>query len=346
MSVPIRAGLLALLVAGAAACSDSTAPGPLPPPPPPASVPEGLWTVSGDPAAILRLAPGQLGVTGALDPATRLTTPSVPLNTLVGVAFGADGTLWLASPDDARLLGFAPPALAGSGARPATTVIEPVQGSLSAPSGLAFDAAHRLWVANHDNGTLVRFDPDQLAAGGAQVPAVVLAGVGHPTALAFDFGGGLWVADNQAHTITQYRAPLLATSGSPAPSVVVSSHVGSPLAIPDGLAFDSQANLWVANLGTRTVVSFGGTQLLVSGSPAPQVILSATPGSFNLPVGLAFGPDGGLWVVGATGTVAKLEKGSLGASGAPLASVRLTISGHSLFWSAAFWPKVGGLPLQ
>lgn len=345
MPALVRVFALAALIAGAGACRDATAPGPLPAPPPPASVPDGLWTVSGDPAAILRLAPAQLGASGALDPATRLTTPSVPLNTLVGVAFAADGTLWLASADDSRLLGFAPPALGSSGSRPATTVIEPVQVSLSAPSGLAFDAAHRLWVANHDNGTLVRFDPDQLAAGGMQAPAVVIAGVGHPTALAFDGGGGLWVSDNEAHTVSQYRAPLLAGSGSPAPSVVVSSHFGSPLINPDGLAFDAEGRLWVANLGTRTVVAFGGTQLLASGSPLPQVVLSATPGSFTLPVGLAFGPDGGLWVVGATGIVVKLEQGSLSTSGAPLPSVRLTISGHSLFWSGAFWPKTGGLPL-
>src|SRR5439155_940405 len=121
------------------------------------------------------------------------------------------------SADDNRLLAFESAALTSSGFKAATAVIAPNAGSLSAPTGLAFDPAHRLWVANHDNGTLVRFDGAQLAAGGAPVPAVVLSGLGHPTALAFDGEGSLWVVGG-AGTLTKFARTSLGASGAPEPS--------------------------------------------------------------------------------------------------------------------------------
>src|SRR2546425_9452749 len=81
--------------------------------------------------------------------------------------------------------------------------------------------SHRLWVANHDNGTLVRFDGAQLAAGGAPVPAVVLSGLGHPTAPAFDGDGALWVSDNVAQTVAKYPGAGPPASGPPAPALAL-----------------------------------------------------------------------------------------------------------------------------
>ena len=341
----LRARLIFLLAVMAACGSDSTLSSPPPDPEPGPPVPEGLWTASASPSAILRLDPTQLSGTGERDPATTLTTPSARLQTLFGVAFDPSGEMWITSADDNRLLAFEPAALTSSGFKAATAVIAPNAGSLSAPTGLAFDPAHRLWVANHDNGTLVRFDGAQLAAGGAPVPAVVLSGLGHPTALAFDGDGSLWVSDNVAQTIAKYRGADLTASGSPAPAVVLSENQ-NPLPLPLGLAFDADGNLWVANLGARNVVAFNPAQRAATGSPAPQIVLSSTGISLSLPVGLAFDAEGSLWVVGGAGTLTKFARTSLGASGAPEPSARLTITGHQVLWSAAFWPRPAGLPLN
>src|SRR2546425_5315995 len=162
----LRARLILLLAVRAACGSDSTLSSPPPDPEPGPPVPEGLWAASASPSAILRLDPTQLSGTGERDPATTLTTPSARLQTLFGVAFDPSGEMWITSADDNRLLAFESAALTSSGFKAATAVIAPNAGSLSAPTGLAFDPAHRLWVANHDNGTLVRFDCAQLAAGG------------------------------------------------------------------------------------------------------------------------------------------------------------------------------------
>src|SRR5438093_6181263 len=334
----LRARLIFLLWVVAGCGSDQTMSS-LPPDP------EGLWTASASPSAIVRLAPEQLSGTGDRVPATTLTTPSARIQTLFGVAFDPNGELWITSAADNLLLAFGPGALTSSGFKAATTVIGPNAGSLTTPTGLAFDPAHRLWVANHDNGTLVRFDGAQLAVGGAPVPAVMLSGLGHPTALAFEADGSLWVSDNVAQTIAKYRATDLTVSGSPAPAVVLTeNNNASPL--PLGLAFGADGNLWVANLQARNVVAFSPAQLAVTGAPTPQVVLSSTDGSLALPVGLAFDAEGSLWVVGGAGSLTKFARTSLGASGAPEPSARLTIAGHQVLWSAAFWPRPAGLPLN
>jgi sugar lactone lactonase YvrE len=333
-----RAALLALLVAGSA-CDPATTVAPLADD----SISAALWTVSGGSAAIIRFDEAQLNGTGSLRPATVVTTPSARLFTLAGVAFDSSGTLWIASADDSLLLAFDQASLSRSGSSLATTVIEPVDGSLSAPTGIAFDRAHRLWVANHENGTLARFD--QLSAGGRQQPAVVIAGLGHPTALAFDAAGSVWVSDNVAHTISGFTATQLESSGKHAPNVVLSTSPGS-LLHPSGLAFDQAGTLWVANLGSHSVIAFSPDQLCRSGTPSPRRVLAPTATPLSLPVGLAFDAGGNLWVIGGTGSLTMFDHTSLDATGSVEPRVRFPLSDHSLLWSGAFWPKPVGLPLN
>lgn len=305
---------------------------------------DGLWTVSGIPSGILRLAPGQLADIGTRSPATSLSTTSARLYALTGVAFDDAGNLWVASQDDSSLVAFAPRALASSGSTPGRTVIRTKAGSLSGPTGLAFDAHRRLWVVNNQGGTLVRFDPAQLAAGGPQAAAAVLTLPGSPSSLAFDAGGSLWVSDNRRSVITMYPAAQLAISGSPVPAATLTAT--DSLSNPVGMAFDAAGNLWVANTGNDTVAAFAPAQLASGGAAEPHVVLSSSRGSLDLPVGLAFDDGGSLWVVGGTGALTKFAAASLRASGAPAPSARLQIGGHTLFWSVALWPKPAGLPLR
>ncbi|MEO8140279.1 MAG: hypothetical protein ABI742_11565, partial [Gemmatimonadota bacterium] len=309
------------------------------------ALPEGLWTASGTSGAILRLAPEQLDGTGDRSPSTAITTPSALLPNLVGVTFDRDGTMWVVSRDDSLLLAFAPGALAGSGATPASTIIAPNAGSLSGPTALAFDRSHRLWVANFDNGTVVRFNRDQLAASGSPKPAIVLTRLGHPTAIAFDAAGGLWVSDIQAQTVTGFPASELATSDDPISSVVLHRGADS-LDMPTGIAFDASGNLWIANIGNETLVAFTPAQLAAAGSPAPHVVLHTTGGSLTFPVGVAFDAEGSLWVLNRSGTLVKFARAGLGTPGTPATGARLILSGYARFWSVAFWPRPPGLPLN
>lgn len=331
---------IAYLLAFAASCANEpTVPGPSGSP---ASAQDGLWTVSGSSAAILRLEPARLSDTSR-DAVTVITTPSAILNTLAAVAFDAAGSLWVIGLDDPILFALDPAALRSSGSTLARTTIVPTAGSLKAPTGLAFDSQQRLWVADY-SGTLNRFDVQQLAVGGAQLPAVVLDVPGNPSAIAFDADGSLWVSDNVLHVIRKYTPAQLATSGSPIPGVVLSAAELS-LVNPAGLAFDTHGNLWVANIGGRTLSSFSPSQLSRTGSPTPDVLITSNGGSLSVPVGLAFDAGGDLWVVGGAGALTRFSQASLGASGSAVPTLRVQIADRSLFWSIAFWPVPRGLPL-
>jgi sugar lactone lactonase YvrE len=356
-SAVVQIALTLLLLAG---CSgDPIAPGPAPDPDPvPGPVPDpiegpvpgasknaGLWAASGSSPTVLRLAPDQLTASATVAPRTAVFVSNAELIEPLGIAFDRSGTLWVASHSDSVLAGFRPDAVARSGATTASIVIRPSGGSLSGPAGLAFDAAHRLWVSNADNGTIVRYDPAQLVASGAPAPGVVLRGLGQPDGLAFDAAGSLWVSDAETRTISAFSPAQLAASGDPAPAIVISA-VGASLANPRGIAFDAEGNLWVANGANRTVVSFTPAQLSASGAPAPHVVLSPGEQSLPAPVGLAFDAEGNLWVMSVTGILEKFAAADLRASGRPAAAVRLELADYLLLWGIAFWPVPAGLSLN
>lgn len=321
---------------------DSTTPYP---PPGPDTVREGLWTASGSNPAILRLEPTQLLASGSRTPATAITTPSADLFDLNGIAFDVDGTMWVTSEDDSTLVAFAPASLTRSGSAAAAIVISSNNGSLSAPRGLAFDKQHRLWVANFANGTIVRYDPAQLRSSGSPVPAVTISGLGTPNALAFDAAGSLWMSDGRRNKIASFGEDQLDASGFLAPRVVLSAKAAS-LAIPLGIAFDADGNLWVGNVGNQTVVAFSPTQLAAGGTIDPNVVLSSNAGSLSIPAGLAFDSDGSLWVMGGAGALEKFPRSTLTATGAPAPGVRIDVAGYVLFSSVAFWPTPEALPLN
>jgi sugar lactone lactonase YvrE len=278
-------------------------------------------------------------------PATAITTPSGQLFTLVSVAFDTDGSLWVAGRDDSRLLRFAPSALAGGGERLAATVILSNGGSIDQPTGLAFDRQHRLWVANNRNGTLARFDREQLAAGGAVAPAVVLTIGGRPTGLAFDASGALWVSDHAAVTIAKFSAAQLEASGAATPEVVLQATDHS-FANPCGLAFDAAGNLWIANAGNASISVFTPGQLGASAVVVPARSITSAGTTLGFPAGLAFDAAGNLWVLGAQSVLTRFAPASLAGDGEQPPSARLTLAGYTDFWGAAFWPRPAGLPLN
>jgi sugar lactone lactonase YvrE len=279
-------------------------------------------------------------------PASTITTTSASLVTFNSIAFDDAGTLWVASENDAMLLGFGADRINASGPTVATSVISPIDSSMSGPSAIAFDRQHRLWVANSTRGTIVRFDPAQLAAGGQLVPAVTIEGLGHPAGIAFDADGALWMSDDQANRLFKFGAAKLAASGGPAPDVVITAGTAFSLKTPTGLAFDADGKLWVANPARGNVVAYDATQQATGGPVAPTVSIGLTTSGVTTPVGLAFDSTRALWVVSADGALVKLDRASLAASGQPPASATLRVAGRTSFWSIALWPKVKGLPLN
>jgi len=333
-------------MAFACAAADSTGPTTAVVAPPPARTPAGLWLASTDAPRMLQLAPSLLASGGHVSPTAVVRATTVRLHSLVGMAFDPAGRMWVASQGDSMLLAFSPSQLDPHGPRAVESVIRATDRSLSAPVGIAFDARHRLWVANFGNGTLARFDPAQLTTTGAPAPAAVISGLHRPAALAFDRAGSLWVSDLQAATIVAYDAEQLERSGSPTPRVKLTGARNS-LSAPSALAFDSDGDLWVANVGNGTVVELDGMRLAKSGAITPRTTLSEErSGLIDSPAGLAFDDDGSLWIAGLDGNVTSYTREQLVASAPTAPNVNVAVDGHGLLWGAAFWPRPSGLPLN
>jgi len=146
------------------------------------------------------------------------------------------------------------------------------------PVGRAIDTAGNLWITNRAIPNLVSYSPAQLAVGGALTPDTTITSTSFdsPRGIAFDASANLWIVENQKQTILGYKAATLATalghSGQVNPDIIISSaSFGDPRAI----TFDGSGDLWLAD-ATGKLLEFAAAHLVVSGTPTPKVIITAT----------------------------------------------------------------------
>jgi trimeric autotransporter adhesin len=198
-----------------------------------------------------------------------------------------------------------------------------VQAQLTGPRGIAFDAAGDLFVADSGNHAIRRIAIDGtittvagsgnrgFSGDGGQAS---LARLNTPTAVAVDSAGNLYIADTLNHRIRKVtrNGVIVTVAGSGAISSVAHSTGGfgfsgdggpavdAQLSIPEGLAIDSQGNLYIADTGNdrvrkvdtkgiiRTIAGTGRNSYSGDGGPATRANLYA-------PVGIVIGPGGILY---------------------------------------------------
>jgi hypothetical protein len=204
-----------------------------------------LWVTDTRANVVDEFTPAQLAVGGpAVVPNIQLkSTPAFtgPL----GIAFGANGNLWIANVGGTTLFEFNASALAVTG--PVTLVPNVILSdngakSIQAPWALAFDSAGNLWSSNASPAvsTVVEFAKASLAASGNPTPAVTISpsagpfqSLVAPFGIAFDSLGDLAAVNSQVNSnglfsIGLFQPVQLATNNQPAAAVIAGSTLSAP----------------------------------------------------------------------------------------------------------------------
>jgi hypothetical protein len=250
------------------------------------------------------------------------------------LAFDQSGNLWVEAPGGTApvLLEYVSSQLSSSQNNvqptPLAIAMPPVQTNF-APV-LTFDQAGNLWqsggVITGQNQevqqTVVEYTAAQVAAGLQQTTpnqTLIVAdtsatgALNAPSAITFDATGNLWVAfalggSGGTGGIEMIAAGDLAgqSTVTPTPTIILGPTTFpwgkvalQSFATPDGLAFDNQGDLWVANQakngpepGTGSLVEFAVSELTASGNPVPVRAILANKKNANLgePIDLVIGP--------------------------------------------------------
>jgi RHS repeat-associated protein len=233
----------------------------------------------------------------------------------VGLAIGPDGYIYVADEDNNRIRKISPTGVVSTFAGSVSGDVN-AQGTAAEfnyPTGVAFDAAGNLYVADCFNNKIKKIDRNGnvtlVAGAGASSPGYgdgtgSGATFNHPFAIAVDAAGDLFVTDRGNNTIRKIT-----------PSGVVSTFAGSATAgaawadgsttsarfsTPTSICIDPQSNLYVtdeANNRIRMITPYGYVSTL-SGTGAASPVTNGTgaTSTFNLPFGLAADAAGNLYV--------------------------------------------------
>lgn len=180
----------------------------------------GLWIANFASGTIVRYDRTQLAASGSPVPSVTISGIAHP----TGLAFDAGGSLWVSDLLANTLSAYSAAQLSTSGEKEPAIVLQRTSQSLASPSGIAFDAANNLWVANTANQTVTAFRPPQRATSGAPAPFVTLEGVdvpfGTPAGLAFDSDGSLWVVGISG-VLNKFTLLSIAASGPAVPDIQI-----------------------------------------------------------------------------------------------------------------------------
>jgi len=239
-----------------------------------------LWVTDNFNNRLLQYGRGQLAATGAPVPQVSITSNGTSLANPIGLCFDGADNLWVAV--TARLEMFIPTNLDNSGPTTPNRILQ--ADLMDVPAQILFDAAGNLWLTSasftpNRNAVLV-FTPDQLAAGGMQVPRLTLRSNAFALVegMRFDRAGNLWVSSNDGLNVARFDAanvalPAVATTRTLSPNASIEANLddsatGRSVRKPGGLVFDRDGNLFVNSErgavggNSSAVVMFSAQQLL------------------------------------------------------------------------------------
>jgi len=224
--------------------------------------------------------------------------------------------LWVANRASQTVVEFKGTILKKAGVSIPTPAAANSSPGLDGPLGLTFDSADNQWVANRDGDNVVEFKLStlkNLAADHAPAADVTISDDGSgaflhtPQIITFE-NGNLWVANYKSGPtssgkgfITEYLASQLASSGAPTPNVTQID--SAEFAGPDGIAFDSEGNLFVADFDAAKVWVFKASTVAGwsgVGVNTPSDAQLSDTSSLN-PTAVAIDHSGNLWAADCEG---------------------------------------------
>jgi hypothetical protein len=103
-------------------------------------------------------------------------------------------------------------------------------GGIPGAQVVTFDPQGNLWVSVDAANKVVKFDADQLVAGGSTVPSVEESGINAPQGVAFDTAGNMWVAASGDAKVMRINAVHLTATGSGADFEITAMRAGADVA--------------------------------------------------------------------------------------------------------------------
>jgi streptogramin lyase len=190
---------------------------------------------------------------------------------------------------------------------------------LVTPAGVTIGPDGNLYVSSVGNNSVKRFD----GTTGAFLSTFVLSasgGLSVPDGLVFGPGTSpnLYVSSSRSNTVNVY----IGASGAFITNCIslTNSVLNGGLTNPAGLVFGVDGNLYVCSRGDNTVKRYQPATPIYSPTPGTNTSLAfvanfVTAGSGGLanPAGLAFGPDGSLYVSSTGDNTVKRYNGATGA---------------------------------
>ena len=231
-----------------------------------------------------------------------------------GLAVDASGGLYVADPQNNRVLKFNHPSAAETSADavfgqggdfsgsncnfnggcasddcPTTATAN----SLCGPSAVALNAAGNVYIADSANNRVLQFPPGagldpvaNVVVGQATFAGVTCTTLCEPQGVAVDGSGNLYAADTVNDQIDEFNAPL---ANNPNANLVIGSKLcGQALAEPDtlcgimGIGFDSAGNLYAADSLDSRVLEFNRPTIP---TPTPTARRTPTPTPTARPTG-------------------------------------------------------------
>ena len=286
-----------------------------------------------DPYAAAVDAAGRLFVADASDHALRVITPDGRSQLLaglpgrygwadgtaeqarffkpLGIALGADGSLYVADSGNHRIRRVAPDGrtttVAGTGQRGHRDGAA-ANAQFSEPSGVAVAADGSVYVADFGSHVLRRIAPDgqvSTVAGSAGQGGFVDGALGvnrlrSPVDLALDAGGNLVVLDRSNHAVRVLAAngQLRTLAGSGAAGFADGQGTAARFQFPSGLAVDAAGTVYVADTDNQRLrrIDASGLVSSLAGGSFGRADGVGTAARFSNPKDVAVGADGRLWL--------------------------------------------------